>query len=117
MYIHSLPRQQEEIINNMLRTYKRQYLLNAGLLIPESGEIVKPIQLEFDLDAADEDVYIIPVYDGNKEEVLSKKGYDRTKAKKEARRLILLDEEESFEYDDEYWEDEDYFAEEDGYDR
>ena len=64
-YLHSLPRQDEEIINDMLRDYKREFELNGGILMPtETGlDFVQPIQITFG-EIDDQDCITIPLYDG-----------------------------------------------------
>lgn len=64
-YMHSLPRQDEEIINDMLRDYKREFELKGGIIMPtETGlEVVQPIQITFG-EIDDQDCITIPLYDG-----------------------------------------------------
>lgn len=77
-YLHSLSRNKEEVINNMLREWKLNYVTING---EESGSI--------DLELG-EDYIVIPVYETKK-----KPKYNRAKAKREQKEL-----------EDEYWEDE-----------
>lgn len=74
-YIHSLPRDQEEIVNNMIRQYK------MGIAIIADGEITQTqaIDLNFDFDL--EDCITIPLEDSNKK-------YNRAKVKRETQKLI-----------------------------
>lgn len=64
-YMHSLPRQDEEIINDMLRDYKREFELKGGIIMPtETGlEVIQPIQITFG-EIDDQDCITIPLYDG-----------------------------------------------------
>lgn len=90
-YSHSLPREQEEIINNMLRDFK----FRASTISIEDKVKVEGKEMEFDLS----DCIEIPLYD-----VITKKDYkkknkpfNRAKVKQETRRKI----ENWEEYDDE----------------
>lgn len=76
-YMHSLPREHEEIINDMIRKYKMRIAVMSG-----EGEIqqAQVIDLDFNLDL--EDCIVIPVEEGGKKE------YNRAKAKREAQRMI-----------------------------
>lgn len=83
-YIHSLPRDKEEVINNMLREYKRNYGFNGGVLVPTdtSIEMTQSIQIDLDFNIG-EDCIVIPVYD-DKEPA----EYNRAEIKQETSRLI-----------------------------
>lgn len=74
-YLHSLPREQEEIVNNMIRQYK------MGMAIMTNGEITQTqaIDLDFNLDL--DDCIVIPLEDNNRK-------YNRAKMKRETQRLI-----------------------------
>lgn len=82
--MHSLPREQEEIVNNMLRKYK--YEMNIALLVlTDRGiKLDQPqlLSLEFD----DSDVITIPAY--STPETEKKKKTNRAKTKRETQALI-----------------------------
>lgn len=84
-YMHSLPRDQEEIINDMIRNYK----MSIGTLIPyQKGiDIKQPIQIDLDFDIG-EDCITIPVYDNTKEDYEKRKKFNRAKVKRETRQFI-----------------------------
>ena len=70
-YLHSLPRRQEEIINNMLRAYK----INAMAFTTE--EVLDHASVEFDTELTAEDLMeVVEIYKG---EDLSKKSNKRKK--------------------------------------
>jgi hypothetical protein len=73
-YLHSLPRREEEKINNMLREWKLNY-------VTINGEETGSVDLE-NVEIA-EDVIIIPVYD-----VKKKPKYNRAKVKREYQKII-----------------------------
>lgn len=87
-YIHSLPRDQEEIINNMLRAYKKGIEIRGGILVPtDSGlEIIQPLQVELNFDIDTEDCIIIPAYDTKEEEKPEK--FNRARVKQKSKHLI-----------------------------
>lgn len=93
-YLHSLPRHQEEIINNMLRAYKINFMeLNTQ-------EVVQHGSLDFDVS----EYITIPAYDNDwrdrRKIVGERKKLEhrsRAKVKRETQRLI-----------DRYYEGEDY---------
>ena len=95
-YLHSLPRNEEEIINDMIREYK----LTGGVLVPteEGMEVQQPIQIDLDFNM--EDCITIPVYDNTKEDYEKRKKFNRAKVKRETQKFIeeeldyLADEEE-----------------------
>jgi hypothetical protein len=85
-YLHSLPREQEEIINNMFRRYK----MTGGIMLPtEDGLSVQStfsIDLDFDIDK--EDCLIIEAFD-NTPEILEKRNkYNRAKAKRDFKQQV-----------------------------
>lgn len=91
-YIHSLPREQEEVVNNMLRDYKNQFTLNGGIMIPtEDGLDVQPFQmsLSFDFNKDDEEYEVIPVYDTARED--KEKHFNRAKVKRETQKQMAED--------------------------
>lgn len=56
-YIHSLPREQEEIINNMLREFKLNCIMMTG-----DGQVQEAKSISFDFG---EDVLVIPLVDND----------------------------------------------------
>ena len=56
-YLHSLPRDQEEVINNMLREFKLNCVMMTG-----DGQIQEAKSISFDFG---EDVLVIPLYDND----------------------------------------------------
>jgi len=84
-YLHSLPRDQEEVINDMLRQFK----LQGGIVVPtQEGtfEVQQPIQIEFNFDMSD--CITIPVYDNTKEDYEKRKKFNRAKEKRKTQRFI-----------------------------
>lgn len=83
-YIHSLPRDQEEVVNNMLRRFK----MTGGLLVPtETGiEILDPQGIELELDL--QDCITIPAYDTTREDYRRREKFKRQQMKKETQELI-----------------------------
>ena len=86
-YLHSLPREQEEVINNMLRDFKQELEIRGGILVPtETGlEIRQPFQIQLGFDIGD-DYDVIPVYDNTKED--KERKFNRAKVKQETLQLI-----------------------------
>lgn len=80
-YIHSLPREQEEIVNNMLRQYKINFRAGSIIATDKEVKMEDPIQLEFDLNLDNDDFLVIPLERNNQK-------YNRAKAKKELKELI-----------------------------
>lgn len=96
-YIHSLSRQEEEIINNMFREYK--FKLQGSILVPtETGiDMRDPIQIELELNG--EDGYIeIPAFDTTERDLQKRKKFNRAKEKRNIQELI--DEEMEWLYSD-----------------
>ena len=85
-YMHSLPREDEELINNMLRQYK----LNGGVLVPiEQGiQIENPFGIDLDFDLNEKDVIIIQVHNTTKEKYEKRKKFNRAKVKRETQKFI-----------------------------
>lgn len=85
-YIHSLSREDEELINNMIRQYK----LNGGLLIPtDTGlEVQEPIQIDLDYDFDREDCITIPVHNNTREDYEKRQKFNRAKEKRKTERFI-----------------------------
>ena len=75
-YLHSLPRDQEEVINDMLRQFK----LQGGIVVQQ------PIQIEFNFDMSD--CITIPVYDNTKEDYEKRQKFNRAKEKRKTERFI-----------------------------
>lgn len=95
-YMHSLPREDEEVINDMIREFK----LSGGVMVPlEKGIDVQPIELELDFDMSD--CITIPVYDNTKEDYEKRKKFNRAKMKREIQRYIEDELEFMEEIDDE----------------
>ena len=82
-------RDEEELINNMLRQYKYEYEIRGGLLIPteNSLEIQQPFVVDLDFDFG-EDYITIPVYDNTKEDLEKRRKFNRAKTKQETRQQI-----------------------------
>ena len=75
-YLHSLPRNQEEIINNMLREFKLNCVMMTG-----DGQVQEAQSISFNFG---EDVLVIPLYDNDERhnpEVARKQAEEREKAK------------------------------------
>lgn len=91
-YLHSLPRHQEEIINNMLRAYKINFMeLNQGQVLG-AGSLEVEDEIEFISIPIEQDEGEIrrarAIYEKKRQEE-----FNRAKIKRDTRRLI-----------DEYWE-------------
>lgn len=87
-YMHSLPRDEEEVINDLIREYKTQFILRGGILVPtDTGlEIEQPIQLQLPLEFEQEGDYIsIPLIDNSRDEY--DRRYNRQKVKEETREI------------------------------
>ena len=84
-YIHSLPQEQEEIVNNMLQNFK--YDIGMGIIIAKDLEleVIKTKIVETSLDT-ENDLFTIPVYENSIEENL--KAYNRAKEKEELRKQL-----------------------------
>lgn len=75
-YLHSLPRDQEEVINNMLREFKLNCVMMTG-----NGQVQEAQSISFDFG---EDVLIIPLYDNDEKhnpEVARQQAEERERAK------------------------------------
>ena len=75
-YLHSLPRNQEEIINNMLREFKLNCIMMTG-----DGQVQEAQSISFNFG---EDVLVIPLYDNDERhnpEVARQQAEEREKAK------------------------------------
>lgn len=83
-YMHSLPRAEEEVINDMIRQFK----MSGGILVPNDKgiQVQQPIQIDLDFDMSD--CITIPVYDTTKEEYEKRKKFNRAKVKRETKQLI-----------------------------
>ena len=62
-YIHSLPREQEEVINDMLREYKSSFRITGGLLTTTEKDLELLEPFGFDLDIQEEGFIEIPLTD------------------------------------------------------
>ena len=75
-YLHSLPRNQEEIINNMLREFKLNCVMMTG-----DGQVQEAQSISFNFG---EDVLVIPLYDNDERhnpEVARQQAEERENAK------------------------------------
>ena len=75
-YLHSLPRNQEEIINNMLREFKLNCVMMTG-----DGQVQEAQSISFNFG---EDVLVIPLYDNDERhnpEIARQQAEEREKAK------------------------------------
>lgn len=84
-YLHSLPRDEEEIINNMLRHFK----LQGGISVPtENGlEMEQPVRIDINFGDM-EDCIIIPTYNNTKEDFEKREKFNRAKAKREFQKQV-----------------------------
>ena len=86
-YLHSLPRKQEEIINNMLREYK--YSVVMGFLTPtDIGLDIDLQKLNFEIDKDLEDCITIPLEETTKEDIDKLHKLNRAKIKRETQKQI-----------------------------
>lgn len=85
-YMHSLPRDQEEIINNMIREYKQS--IKCGIMqVEEKGiSMQQPVTLNFEFDP--EDCITIQVYDNTIEDYKKREKFNRAKVKRQTRQFI-----------------------------
>ena len=99
-YLHSLPREQEEVINNMLREYKDSFEIAGGVLVPtESG--IKPVEsLIIPSIISDEEFLTIDLMDITSD--IQEKRFNRAKEKRETRKLAAEALERYYNNDDEY---------------
>jgi hypothetical protein len=74
-YMHSLPREHEEIVNNMIREYK------MGIAIIGNGEVTQTQSLELDFNIDLDDCITIPLEKDNAR-------YNRARVKRETQRMI-----------------------------
>lgn len=83
-YMHSLSREDEEVINDMIRHYK----LTGGVLvsIEEGLQLTDSIQVDLDFDMSD--AISIPVYDNTIEDYQKRKKFNRAKVKRETQKFI-----------------------------
>lgn len=75
-YLHSLPRNQEEIINNMLREFKLNCVMMTG-----DGQVQEAQSISFNFG---EDVLVIPLYDNDERhnpEIARQQAEERERAK------------------------------------
>lgn len=90
-YLHSLPRRDEEIVNNMLREWKLNCVIMRG-----DCEIIDAITY---VQPHDADFITIPVYDTVKKKSNGKPKFSRADKKQELRRLLEEYENEEDELD------------------
>jgi CRISPR/Cas system CSM-associated protein Csm4 (group 5 of RAMP superfamily) len=86
-YLHSLSREQEEIINNMLRKHKMQ--IAGGIIQTSDNEISMQMPFLIDIETEKElynenNCIVIPAYDTKQEKVK----YNRAEFKKETKKFI-----------------------------
>lgn len=104
-YMHSLPREQEEIVNNMLRNFK--FKIDGGFITAtDTGlEMHDPFGIELEMDLSSDDEFIvIPVYDNTKEDEKKRQKYNRAKTKQAFQKRVdaALYGDADDEYEDEY---------------
>lgn len=97
-YLHSLPRDHEEVINDMLREFKKEFEIQGGILIPtEHGlEVKQPYQIQLNFNLDEKDCITIPVYDDKRDK---ERKFNRAKIKQETIHII---EEALSELDDDF---------------
>ncbi len=85
-YMHSLPREDEEVVNNMLRKFK----LQGGIITPTSRDIdMQPFEIEMNIyDLDEKDCLVIPVYENTLEDYKKRQKFNRAKTKRETDQLI-----------------------------
>lgn len=90
-YIHSLPREDEEVVNNMLRQYKLN--ITGGILEVTDKGIKMDQPLGIDLEMDFNDCITIPVFDTTKEDIEKrrKQKFNRAKTKRETQQMIEED--------------------------
>lgn len=81
-YIHSLPREQEELINNMLREYKYDILVGKMIVTSKDIKIEDAIKLPTSFDKDDDFITI------SLEDNFTDKKYNRAKEKEEFYQLL-----------------------------
>lgn len=77
-YLHSLPREQEEVINDMLRDFKLNCLMMTG-----NGEVQQAQSISFNFG---EDVLVIPLHDNTPEcnpEIAKEQAIERARIRQE----------------------------------
>lgn len=95
-YLHSLPRDEEEVVNNMLRQYKLK--IDGGIMTAtdEGLKIEQPFAVDIEMDL--NDCIVIPAHDITAEDMKKREKFNRAKVKRETQQLI----EEDLYYDDDY---------------
>jgi len=78
-YMHSLPREEEEIINNIIREWKFNFVIMQG-----DGQILESGSITPDFS----DYYTIPAYDTKEKKYMQHKHPSRAMKKRQARELI-----------------------------
>lgn len=96
-YMHSLPREQEEIINDMLRDFKHSLDIRVGIMsIDDKGvNMQQPVVISLD-DFQYDDCLTIPLEDNTKEDIIKRQKYNRAKAKREFQKRV---DEELYKYE------------------
>ena len=84
-YLHSLPRDQEEVINNLIREFKQGYELRGGIVMPTEStlEMQKPFQIQIGEDI-EADCITLPAFDYTD----NRSSYNRAKFKRDTQRFI-----------------------------
>ena len=79
-YLHSLPRDQEEVINNMLRDFKSSVNIMGVQFLNDDTKVKNAFNIE--LGGIEENYIEIPAYD------IKPKEFNRAKVKRETQRMI-----------------------------
>ena len=99
-YLHSLPRDEEEIINNMLREYKTSLEIKGGIIIPTEKELTVLDSFIEPFIENNEDFISIALEDITPE--IQEKRFNRSKEKVKTQKLIEYGIKEYFEGDCRY---------------
>lgn len=96
-YIHSLPREHEEVINDMLRDFKYSLDIRVGIMsIDDKGiNMQQPVVISLD-DFQFDDCLVIPLEDNTIEDIAKRQKYNRAKVKREFQRRV---DEELYKYE------------------
>lgn len=87
-YLHSLPREEEEVVNNMLRQYKLN--ITGGILVATDRGVTVEQPLGIDLEMDLNNCITIKAYDNTEKDIEKRNnvGFNRAKVKRETQRLI-----------------------------
>lgn len=87
-YLHSLPREHEEIVNNMLRNFK--FKIDGGFIVATDDglEMHDPFGIELEMDLSSDDFLVIPAYDTTKEDNKKRQKFNRAQEKRKFQRQI-----------------------------